>query len=74
MDRLLLAVLPPSENRGQLADHGDDLAGLVGGVVLEAGGPGGGEGQARLQQPEAEEEASAGQERGWDPGEVILQQ
>ena len=74
VNRLLLALLPPGQSRGQLADHGDDLAGLVGGVELEVGRPGGGHRQARLQQAEAEEEAGAGNERRRRPGEVVLQE
>ena len=72
--RLLLALLPPGQSPGQLADHGDDLTGLVGGVELEVGRPGGSQGEARLQQAEAEEEAGAGQERRRSPGEVVLQE
>ena len=74
VDRLLPALLPPHDSRGQLADHGDDLGGLVGGVVLEVGGPGRGQSEVGVQHPEAEEEAGTGQERGRRPGEVVLQQ
>ena len=74
VDGLLPALLPLDHGGGQLADHGDDLSGLVGGVVLETGGPGGGQAEAGVQHSQAEEEAGTGQERRRDPGEVVLQQ
>ena len=74
VDRLLLALLPPGESGGQLADHGDDLAGLVGGVVLQVGAPGGGQTEAGVQQSEAEEQPGTGQQGGRGPGQVVLQQ
>ena len=74
MDGLLLALLPPDDHGGQLADDGDDLGGLVGGVVLQVGAPGGGQTEARVQQSQAEEQPGTGQQGGRGPGQVVLQQ
>ena len=74
MDCLQLALPPLGKDPGQLADHGDDLLGVVGGVVLEVGGPRGGQGEAGVQQAEAQEEGSTGEERGRDVDHVVLQE
>ena len=74
MDGLLPALLPPDDHGGQLADDGDDLGGLVGGVVLQVGAPGGGQAEAGVQQSEAEEQPGTGQQGGRSPGQVVLQQ
>ena len=74
VDRLQLALLSLGEDPGQLADHGDDVPGVVGGVVLEVGGPGGGQGEGGVQQAEAEEECGAGEEGGRDVDHLVLQQ
>ena len=74
VDGLLLALLPADEDSGQLADDGDDLTGLVGGVVLQVGRPGRGQAEAGLQHPEAEKE-TGGRNQTWRcPGQVVLQQ
>ena len=51
VDSLELALLSPGYSEGELADHGENLLSIVGGVVLQSRGPRVGQGSIGLQQP-----------------------